>query len=272
MLATCSRSRVARSRSVRPCAASTARVATSSASVRFCPAIDATALMRSRNRVKAWSCSPAASAMRPACAVASAVAATMASRASSAAAESSSTPPTFTSPRRICSTTSPTWRWLSCTRSPASAAAVPLCSARCRTSSATTANPLTNLLADRRNESRDAAAHLPQLLHLARALADERLQRDEALDGVADLRAVAARHLARGARGSRCARAVVGHAPRHLRQTLRGLESAGPLAPFPPYTLADHARRGGHGRRRLLERLGGLRDRCELARHALDRL
>src|SRR3989440_734189 len=73
---------------------------------------------------------------------AAAAAATIASSASSAAAESSSTPPTLTCPRRICSTTSPTWRWMSCTSSPASRAALELCSASRRTSSATTANPL----------------------------------------------------------------------------------------------------------------------------------
>src|SRR6266576_1465315 len=142
MVATCSRSRVARSRSVSPSAACTARVATSSASTRFCPAMLATALMRARSRSNATFCSPAAVVMRPACAVASAVAATIASSASSAAADSSSTSPTLTCPRRICSTTSPTCVWMSWTSSPASAAAVALCSARRRTSSATTANPL----------------------------------------------------------------------------------------------------------------------------------
>src|SRR6266705_4329392 len=139
--ATCSSSRVACSSSASPRAASLARVATPSASPRFLPAISATALMRWRNRANASSCSPAADAMRCACVVASAVAATIASRASSAPADSSSTPPTLTCPRRICSTTSPTWRWMSWTSSPASWAALALCSARRRTSSATTANP-----------------------------------------------------------------------------------------------------------------------------------
>src|SRR6266516_1606663 len=140
--ATCSSSRVACSSSASPRAASLARVATPSASPRFFPAISATALMRWRSRENASSCSPAADAMRWACVVASAVAATIASSASNAAADSSSTPPPLTCPRRICSTTSPTWRWMSCTSSPASSAAVALCSARRRTSSATTANPL----------------------------------------------------------------------------------------------------------------------------------
>src|SRR5438445_643743 len=142
MVATSSSSRVARSSSETPWAASLARVATSSASVRLRLAISATAWIRCRSLPNARSCSCAASAMRLACAVASAVAATIASSASSAAAERSSTPPTFTWPRRICSTTSPTSRWMSCTRPPASSAALPLCSASRRTSSATTANPL----------------------------------------------------------------------------------------------------------------------------------
>src|SRR5438309_1565884 len=77
--ATSSISWVARSSSDSPRAASLARVATSSASARFFPAIAATAWMRSRRRPKALSCSPAAAAMRCACAVASAVAATIAS-------------------------------------------------------------------------------------------------------------------------------------------------------------------------------------------------
>src|SRR5262245_9464136 len=140
--ATSSRSRVARSRSESPVAASPARADTPSASARFCNEIAATALMRWRSRPNASSCSPAVDAMRCACAVASAVARTIASSASSASDESSSTPATLTCPRRICSTTSPTWRWMSATSSPASAAAPALCSARRRTSSATTANPL----------------------------------------------------------------------------------------------------------------------------------
>src|SRR5215471_312301 len=62
--ATSSRSRVARSRSVSPVAASPARAETPSASARFCNEIAATALMRWRSRSNAASCSPALEAMR----------------------------------------------------------------------------------------------------------------------------------------------------------------------------------------------------------------
>src|SRR5437764_839269 len=74
--ATSSISWVARSSSDNPRAASLARVATSSASARFFPAIAATASMRSRRRPNALSSSPAAAAMRCACALASVVVAT----------------------------------------------------------------------------------------------------------------------------------------------------------------------------------------------------
>ena len=75
-------------------------------------------------------------------------------------------------------------------------------------------------LADRRNEAGDAAAHLAELLDLTRALADERLEGDEAFNRFANLRAVAAGDFARCGRGARRPGPIIGHAAGHLRQGL----------------------------------------------------
>src|SRR2546425_22250 len=119
--------------------------------------------------------------MRPAWAVASAVAATMASRASSAAADSSSTSPTLTWPRR-----------------------------------------------------------------LGRAFPHYGLERAQALEGFANLRAVAAGAVARRRRSPGRAGAVIGHAARDLGEAFGRLEAAGDLA-----FLATHPFPNDPGRLRL---------------------
>src|SRR6266487_934627 len=127
-------------------------------------------------------------------------------------------------------------------------------------------------LTDRRDEAGDAPAHLTELLDFGRAFAHEQFERDEPLDRFANLGAVAARDVTgrRGRTGR--AGAIVRDAARHLRQALRGLQTPRHLALFAPHPLADHARRGGNGGRRLFQRFRRLGDRRELARHALDRL
>src|SRR5882762_7166645 len=78
-------------------------------------------------------------------------------------------------------------------------------------------------LADGGDEARDAAAHLTELLDLDRALAHEGFERDESLDGFADLRAIADGDVAgrRGGAGGACA--VIGDPARDLREALRRL-------------------------------------------------
>src|SRR6266550_5105126 len=229
--------------------------------------------------------------MRPAWAVASAVAATMASRASSAAADSSSTSPTFTWPRRICSTTSPTWVWMSWTSSPASAAAFALCSASRRTSSATTANPLPCLparaasiaaLSDKRfvmSASSRIDAMKPVMRRLTwpscwtllelsptnalratrRSIASRICVRLRLATSLAAVEARAAPAPSSDTRRDTCDRVSVASTARHC-----------PL--FATHALADDARglrhRGGHA----LQRFRGLRDGRELASHPLHRL
>src|SRR2546422_7796613 len=99
--------------------------------------------------------------------------------------------------------------------------------------------------------------YLAEPLHLARRLAHEGLERDETLDGVADLVAVLVRDLAR--RGGRLRRlgAVLRDPAGHLRQALRGLESPRDLTLLGQHAAADGARGLRHGARRVAQRLRG---------------
>ena len=111
-------------------------------------------------------------------------------------------------------------------------------------------------VADRCDEAGDPPRDLTQLLHLGRALAHEQLQCDQALDGFTNLLAVAARHVARRARGLRRLGTVHGDAPRDLRQALGGCEAARDFALLGHHALADHVRGPRDCARRVWERMG----------------
>src|ERR1051325_9774703 len=114
--------------------------------------------------------------------------------------------------------------------------------------------------------SRSIASRICVRLRLATALGAG------PLDRFPDLRAIAAGDVAGGGRRACRARAVVRNAPRDLGQAFGRLEAAGDLALLTPGTLANDAGRCRDRRRDLLECLRRLRDRRELARHAVDGL